>query len=929
MQIDKMVMDPVLRRALCARQKPKGIYMKILSLRTINGPNVYHSLPVLVMKLNLLQWTDSGSHQLPGFNSKLLSILPGLIEHTCSPGVRGGFCQRLERGTYLAHTAEHIAIELSCLCGMPVRYGKTRFAGVEGHYNVIVRFLNEEAMSLCLKKAVELIEALLLNKNFAMEKTLQQIRRLEKETKLGPSGQALWDAAIRRNIPVRRLAHHSLLELGYGKYLRRLQAAVSDRTGLIAADLVQDKNATKSLLAENGIPVPEGVVVHTEEEALLAQQNLAGLCAIKPGDGHHGNGVSLNLKSWEDIQRAFWEAKKFSNEVLIEEMCEGKDFRVLVINGKFSAAAERSPPSIKGDGVSTVLQLIEKINQEPGRGEGHSSVLSEIEIDDLLLENLKKQNLNMDLVPTANQVVILKENANLSSGGTALDVTSTVHPEIRAVCERISRILGLDICGIDLIASSLSLSRLESRMKVIEVNACPGLRMHLAPSDGTARPVADEIIQMLYPLGAISRIPIVAVTGTNGKTTTVRLIHKILSQSACVGLTTSDGVYIGNEQIATGDTTGPQSARMLLSDSSVEKAVFEVARGGLLRGGLAYDHSDVGIITNIRPDHIGQDGIEDLEDLVWIKSLVADSVKENGVLILNADDEQSAKLQFRPSVQKRRKKFIFYSLSANNPLLLQHLIAGGDACWLEDGWIVYRENLKLYRLIASIDLAFALGGLAKFQVSNALAAVAGARSMHASFDEIVAGLRSFSSTFENSGRLNLYKVGEGYLILDYGHNPDAITAIGELLSQWKNFRKTAVFGLPGDRADHVLEMSAQKVSEIFDCLILRDDLDLRGRKPGEVPDLIAAMIKQTKPEMVCKKILDEEAALKEAMSQIRKDEIVVVFYDVFPAVMQMLRQYDPVPISMIPLEPFTAMSEIRTWTEPQPSEPILSMRAYP
>ncbi len=874
--------------------------MKILSLRTIHGPNVYHRHPVIVMKIDLQQWAEVGSHEIPDLKNRLLSELPGLNQHTCSPGYVGGFVERVERGTYPAHIIEHVAIELSCLAGMPITYGKTRFAGNQGQYNVVVRFLNEEAMKLCLRNALKIVQAILEKQQFSVTEILQAIKDIRSETDLGPSGSALLNAACKRGIPVRRLSQNSLLQLGYGIHRKRVQAAVSSQTSVIATELVQDKHDTKKLLTENGVPVPFGLVCDDLETLKRAMVDFAGPYAIKPADGHHGEGVSLNLQSEEEVCRGFAYAQKFSRSVIVEEMCGGKDFRVLVVGGKFSAAAERIPPRVIGDGQSTIAQLIENLNLDPLRGAGHCSMLSQITVDSVLTETLLKQGFSLQTQPALGQKVCLKENANLSSGGTAVDVTLTVHSEIRRLCERIARIVDLDICGIDIMAESLAVSRTQSGLKVIEVNAGPGLRMHLSPSEGVARNVADDIMQMLYSDGNKGRIPIAAVTGTNGKTTTVRLIHKILSQNKCVGMTTSDGVFIGNDVIETGDMTGPYSSNLILSDSSVEMAVLELARGGLLRGGLAYDESDVGIVTNIRPDHIGQDGIEDIEDLVWIKALVAESVKENGILVLNADDEQSYQIQFRRGVQKSPKKFVFYSVTSTNQRLLSHLKIGGDGCWVDDTWIFYQENNQLHRLISVRDLPLTLNGRASFQISNVLAAVAGSRGMGASWEQIVKGLKSFSSNLENKGRMNMYKIGEGYLILDYGHNPDAIVAMGDLLSQWQGYHKTAVFGLPGDRADHILEMSAKAVASSFDRLIIRDDLDLRGRRSGEVPELICRAARTTSAKANCELVLDEAEALHTALKHLKKNEIVVVFYDVFQAVLQMLRQYDPIPVETIP-----------------------------
>lgn len=875
--------------------------MKILGFRTIRGPNVYHSQQVMIMKVDLEQWTDRGSHELPGFKEKLVEMLPGLKEHTCSPGHVGGFLERLDRGTYLAHIIEHIAIELANLAGSEITYGKTRYAGSFGIYDIIVRCKNEEGMKIALRSAFELAKSILehTEAEYKVTERVEEIKRKIARTQLGPSAQALWDAAHKRGIPVRRLGEGSLLQLGYGKYRRRVQTAVSDRTSLIAADLVQDKQLTKSFLEDAAIPVPHGYVVDTEEELLEAIESFAGPYAVKPFDGHHGQGVALNLKTREDVFKAFYNAKDFSSSVIVEEMCPGRDYRVLVIGGKFSAAAERTPPQVVGDGKSTMQALIDQLNEDPRRGEGHSSILTKVEVDEILLETLRIQGLLLSSVPEKGRSVLLRGNANLSSGGTSKDVTDTVHPEVRALCERISRVVDLDICGVDIIANDLALP-LNSSFKVIEVNAGPGLRMHLAPTEGEVRKVGEDIVQMLYPLGTPSRIPIAAVTGTNGKTTTVRLIHKILSLEACVGLTTSDGVYIGNEKITSGDTTGPASAQIVLSDPSVEEAVLEVARGGLLRRGLAYDWSDVGVVTNIRPDHIGQDGIEDLEDLVWIKSLVAERVKEGGTLVLNADDEQSIKLKDTPRIQRIPKNILIYSVDSKNPVLQQHIRQGGDAAWCEDGFLYLQMQKKTYRIVATKELKFAFEGKATFQVSNALAAVGASAAMGATPEQIMTGLVSFQPATENRGRLNLYQVGGGYVIMDYGHNPDAISAMGEFLSQWKSVRKTAIFGLPGDRADHILEMSSEKLAQYFDRLVIRDDHDLRGRKPGEVPHLIETYVKSRFPHVESHVKNSEKEAVESVLDHIEPNEIVVIFYDAFDSIMPLVRQYDPVPVSTIP-----------------------------
>lgn len=874
--------------------------MKILGFRILHGPNVFHSKPVMIMSLDLKSWTDQGSHQLPGFNEKLLKLLPGLLKHTCSPGYAGGFAERLNRGTYLAHITEHVAIELSHLAGIPVSYGKTRYAGAFGHYEVVVRMLNEAGMKMCLQAAFEIVKSLLVHTDFDISTRIEEIKRAIKQTSLGPSAQSLWQAAESRGIPVRRLGEGSLLQFGYGKYCRRVQTAVTDRTGLIAAEIAQDKQLTKTFLEENAIPVPKGFVISNQAELFQALEAFPGPYVVKPLDGHHGQGVALHLESQEDILKAYESAQKFSSSVLIEEMCRGQDYRVLVIGGQFAAACERKPPQVQGDGKSTVQALIDKLNSDPRRGEGHDSDLTQVTIDESLLDVLKRQGFQLQSILKQGQTLLLRGTANLSSGGTARDITDLVHPEIKTVCERISRIVGLDICGIDLIAQDLTLP-LDSSFKVIEVNAGPGLRMHLSPSEGSSRNVGDQILRMIYPPEAPSRIPIVAVTGTNGKTTTVRLIHKILSAGGCIGMTTSDGVYIGKDKIISGDTTGPASAQMVLSDPIVEKAVLEVARGGLLKRGLGYDWSDVGIITNIRPDHIGQDGIETLEDLVWIKSLVAERVKENGTVVLNADDEKTIQLRYNPALLKLKRHFFLYSLDPGNPYLQQHLRAGGDAAWSESGILFLQRQGEIHKILACEDIKCTLRGKATFQVSNVLAAVAGSISMGASLELIRRGLLDFEPAIENTGRLNLYRVAEGYVILDYGHNPDAISAMGELLNKLGGYKKTVCFSLPGDRADHILEMSGEKMAQIFERLVIRDDHDLRGRKPGAVPQLIANLVKRRFPQTQVHISANESDAVERVLGLIKKNEIVVIFYDSFQSVMPLIRQYDPVPVAEIPI----------------------------
>ncbi|MFN8791617.1 MAG: cyanophycin synthetase [Bdellovibrionales bacterium] len=706
--------------------------MEIISFRKIEGPNVYHEKPVLIMRLDLKEWAEVGSHEVPELQQKLLSLLPGLRDHGCSVGRPGGFLERLERGTYMAHIVEHVALELSCRSGIQVSFGKARFAGHKGLYDVITRFKSEENMKECMRQAVILVEACLRGQNYNIRLGLESILQKKDSGELGPTSQALVAAAQKRNIPVRRLSDEtSLLQLGYGKNRRLLQTSMTDQTSVIGTDLVQDKQMTKTFLQRYGIPVPKGKIVSRAEELPEVLVEMPGPFVLKPLDGHHGEGVSLNLHTLSELESSFRRAQDASKNglVLMEEMCEGADYRLLVVAGKFVAAARRSPPTIVGDGVSTIESLIETLNQDPRRGDGHDSLLTKVKIDESVLQHLHKCGRNLQTIPMKSEAVTLLGTANLSKGGTATDVTDEVHEDTRRLCERISRLVQLDICGIDLIHEDIR-NPPSTRLKVIEVNAAPGLRMHISPCSGKPRDVAEPILEMLYPEHGPSRIPIISITGTNGKTTVARLLKRILSNSQLqVGLTTTEGIWIGDHKIVSGDTTGPRSAETVLADSSVQAAVLEVARGGILRGGLAYDWSDVGLILNVRPDHLGQDGLETLEDIVWVKSLVAERVRPHGTLVLNADDPASLGIRELANVQRRPRNLFLYSREASQKAFQEHLSKGGSGCWTDSNWIYLQQGHTIRTVMGLHEIPLTVQGTLDYQVSNVLAAIAGAISL--------------------------------------------------------------------------------------------------------------------------------------------------------------------------------------------------------
>lgn len=875
--------------------------MELLSFRTIHGPNIYHARPVLVMKMDLKEFAEVPSDEIPGFTEALLRTLPGLQKHTCSPGYEGGFVERLGRGTYMAHITEHIAIELSVLAGIEVTFGKSRYAGTPGVYNVVTRFQNEAGMKLCLTHAFHLANALLKNQPYDLEGALREIREVVADTQLGPSAQAIFDAAQKLNVPCRRLGEHSLLYLGYGKGLKKVQTAVTDQTSLIATELVQDKNSTKEFLKEFSVPVPCGGTARSEADLLEIARDLTYPLAVKPVDGHHGNDVHLNIQNLEELKQAFSRVRANASRVLVEEMITGRDYRLLVIDHKLVAAAERQPPSVLGNGRATVQELIEELNRDPRRADGHSGFLTKIEFDDALTASLNKAKMELGSVLPEGQRLWLRETANLSTGGTAKDVTDLVHPSIKCLCERISRLVGLDICGIDAIATTIGDSVEASGFRVIEVNAGPGLRMHLAPTEGSPRPVGEAIVRMLYPDPKAARIPIVAITGTNGKTTVARMTAKLFSnQGLQVGMTSSDGVWIDKNQIMSGDTSGPVSARTVLNDPGVDMAVLEVARGGIMRGGLAYDWSDVGIVTNIRRDHFGQDGIDSIEDLVWVKSLIAERVREGGTLILNADDEQSLALAKSPRVTRTPKNIVLFSCESQNPAITQHLQAHKDALWVENGHFVGFFKGRAVHFGAVHEFPVTMNGLAHFHVSNTLAVMAAGLAQGVSAADIATALKAFAPGLENPGRLNLYNVRGATVVLDYGHNPDAISAIGNMLAGFKHHRKTAIFGAPGDRGSHLIEESGDMLGRYFDRVILRDDLDLRGRNSGEVPELLERRLAKEHPKVEAVQVLEEKAALDFALAEAGPNDIIVVFYDILDYVTKVVREYDPQPLKQFP-----------------------------
>lgn len=875
--------------------------MKILSIRTLPGPNIWHHKGVLVMRLDLGELGDVASNEIPGFIDRLLDALPGVAEHSCDTGERGRFLERLHRGTYLAHICEHCAIEMTNLAGMGVSYGKARWAGEGNVYNVIVRYKAEHATRYLLRQAVSLLEALLAGKSFDLATALEEAAALAAEKELGPSTRAIVDAAERRGIPWRRLNEQSLVQLGYGVHRKLIQAAMSSQTSAIAMEIAQDKDMTKQLLRDAFVPLPESRVVYSADEAVEAWQDMGAPIVLKPLKGSQGRGVSLNLRSEQQVRCAYEAAEAAGYPVLAEEYLQGKDYRLLVVNGRLVAASQRDPAQVRGDGIHTIQELIDIENRNPLRGVEHEKPLTCLRVDPVALAALAKQGYTLGSVPKKGQKILLRENANLSTGGTARDVTGQVHPDTVAMVERATRLIGLDICGIDLVAPDIA-KPLGKGGGIVELNAAPGLRMHEHPSSGKPRAAGEAIVDMLFPPGMPSRIPIVAITGSNGKTTVTRMIGHVLATSGyTVGMTTTDAIYVGGRQITEGDMTGPASARAVLGDPAVEVAVLETARGGMMRGGLGWDWADVGIITNIQADHIGQDGIEDVDDLVFVKSLVAERVREGGTLILNADDPNAAGVAGLDHVRKTRRKLVYFSLQPDNRLVQAHKAAGEVAYYVRDGWIIEANGAAEKKITEVRAVPATLGGAAQFNVANTLAAVAATRAMGLPPAMVYLALSRFDINGDNPGRMNLYQVGQGYVMVDYGHNPAALANVAGLVEAWKadGRRVTGILGLPGDRADWVSQEAARTAARVFDRLILREDENRRGRKPGEMIGLMLDAVRQERPGLPCTAIANQVDALEHTLATMEPGEVSVLFYDEIEPVTRWLGEVGTVPAPMV------------------------------
>ena len=876
--------------------------LKVLQTQVFGGPNYWSYEPCIRMLVDLGSLEHWPSNTIPGFTDALLALLPGVAEHSCSLGKRGGFGERLNDGTWLGHVAEHVALELQRESGAHISRGKTRSAGQPGFYNVIYGYAEEQVGRAAGALAVRLVNNLVRpEEGFDFEAELEGLILLAERRQFGPSTQAIVDEALSRDIPWMRLNEHSLVQLGQGTYQQRIRATMTSKTGALAVDIAQDKKMTNRLLAAAGLPVPRSEVVRAEDEAVAAAKRIGFPVVAKPLDGNHGRGVALDLKTERAVRSGYKRAVKESRRghVVLETYVAGNDYRVLVIGGRMVAIAERVPAHVLGDGEHTVAELVEITNRDPRRGIGHEKVLTRVKVDAEALDLLKKQRFGLDDVPPRDSFVKLADTGNMSTGGISIDRTWDAHEDNVEIAEEAARVIGLDVAGIDFIAPDISQPVRETGGAIVEVNAAPGFRMHTHPTEGEPQYVAKHVVDLLFPPGTPARIPIVAVTGSNGKTTTTRMItHIFRGMGRQVGMTTTDGVYIDERLVKRVDASGPKSAQMVLQNPRVDFAVFEVARGGILREGLGYERNDVGVVLNVTGDHLGLREIETLEQLAGVKQVVVEAVPRNGWAVLNADD---------PLVLEMRRhcsgNVILFTMQEKHELVERWVRRGRKAVVLEKSdrgeMMVIREGRRSMPIAWVHTLPATFEGKARMMVQNAMAAAAAAHVAGAHLHDIRQGLRSFTtSIYQAPGRLNVFELDGVTVVLDYAHNAHGLETLGDFAERlasdrptgarpgeasWSANLRVASVATAGDRRDEDIRELGRVAARYFDEVIIREDRNPRGRERGETAALIMEGIRegQTAGARVghAEIVLDEMDAARVALDRARPGDLVVLCVD--------------------------------------------------
>ncbi|MEJ2882509.1 cyanophycin synthetase [Pedobacter sp. GR22-6] len=852
--------------------------MKILGIQVLRGPNIWsiNRKKLIQMRLDLEELEQRPTNVIDGFRERIEKLIPSLHTHRCSKGAPGGFLARVEEGTWMGHVIEHIALEIQTIAGMDTGFGRTRQTKTEGIYNVVFSYLEEKAGVYAAEASVKIAQALIDNQEYDLDSDIQKMRELREMERLGPSTGSIVDEAIARDIPWIRLNKSSLVQLGYGKNQVRFRATMTEKTNSIAVDIAGNKDETKRLLQDAAIPVAKGVTISDIADLPDAIRRVGYPLVFKPLDGNHGRGASINVKTDEAATAAFEYAKNYSRKVIIEKFITGYDFRVLVIDHQMVAAALRVPAHVTGNGQLTIQQLIDKENEDPRRGYGHENVLTEITVDRDTLDLLEKKNYTLESIPAGGEIVYLKSTANLSTGGTSIDVTDLVHPQNVFICERISRVIGLDICGIDIMAENLTQPLTENGGVVLEVNAAPGFRMHLAPSEGLPRNVAAPVIDMLYPLGKDARIPIISVTGTNGKTTTTRLIaHIVKSNGTRVGFTTSDGIYVQNTKLMKGDTTGPVSAEFILRDPTVEFAVLETARGGILRAGLGFNKCDIGVVTNIQEDHLGISDINTLDDLTKVKAVIIGAVKRTGWGVLNADNKYCIKIANNADCN-----VAYFSMDEKNPVIVEHCKKGGIAAIYENGYITIKKGDWKIRVEKVTHIPLTFGGSVDFMIQNVLAATLATFLWGYKIEDIRSSLETFiPSAAQTPGRMNTFKFKEFKVLVDFAHNPAGFNGIKNYLQSIEATEHVGVISATGDRRDGDIMETARIAAQMFDKIIICQEKYLRGRQQQELIDLLIKGIQEVKPDMEIIINNNGDDCLKYIMATAKSGSFITILSD--------------------------------------------------
>jgi len=861
--------------------------IEVRQTHALRGPSVWARMPVIHQIVDLGELEDRPSNKVPGLYDKLTAMIPSLYEHGCSIGRPGGFLQRLREGTWMGHVLEHVAIELQNLAGGEVRRGLTRATGERGVYNVIFQYEQEDVGRAAGELALRLLNHLIYDSEPQFDYVHELEHRVIKVAErlaYGPSTGAIVSEAQRRGIPVIRLDPvRSLVQLGHGKYQRRVWATVTSQSANIAVDIASNKELTNRLLHEVGIPVPRSVIVQSVDDAVRQAVRIGYPIVLKPLDGNHGRGVCINLRDEAEVRENFPIAQGESRNgtVIAETFIVGKDYRILVVNNEVVAVAERVPAHVVGDGVHTIEELVEITNADPRRGVGHEKILTRITIDAQTIEVLERTGLNVSSAPDVGQIVQLKLTGNMSTGGTSIDRTDDIHPDNIEISRQAAMVVGLDIAGIDFIAPDISQSVRQAGGAICEVNAGPGFRMHTHPTEGHPRLVGRAVVDMMFPARAQSRIPIVAVTGTNGKTTTSRMIAHIMKAAGRkVGLTSTDGIYIDGTQIMAGDMSGPQSAQMVLKNPAVDFAVLETARGGIIRSGLGFDRCNVAVVTNVASDHLGLKGIDTLSDLAKVKAVVPQAALRDGASVLNADNEWTVEMQ-----RSARGEIVFFTMNEDNPVVRDHLRERGKAVVLkatpQGEMITLIEHRRETSLLYASQIPATFDGRIRVNIANALAATAAAFAMDVQLEQIRLALRTFDNTFfQTPGRFNMMELDGRRIVMDYCHNVAGLEGMVDFVQRMAAKNTYVMIAMPGDRSDGDIEAFGTLAGRSFTNIIIREDSNPRGRERGEVAGLLYKAVIEAglSPDSV-EIITDEIAASMKTVEQSSRDDLVVLLVD--------------------------------------------------